>query len=48
MDLLQAITIILAYRDQGKLSGAQRRLLMTAQKQVFETAEEIRARAEGR
>jgi hypothetical protein len=46
MDLLEALAIIAAYKNQGKLSGAQRRLLMTAQETVFKCAETIRVRAE--
>lgn len=46
MDTLQAVVIVLAYSDQGKLSGAQRRLLMTAREALWKAAETVRIQAE--
>lgn len=39
MDLLKAITFVLAYEKQGSLSGSQRRLMMLAREQIWQTAE---------
>ena len=46
MSVQDALTIIAAYENQGRLSGAQRRLLMTAREIIWKAAEDIRVRAE--
>ena len=42
MDVLQALTVITAYENQGRLSGPQRRLLEEARKVARRAAETVR------
>ena len=48
MTHLEALVIIQAYGLQPRLQGAQRRLLDEARQKCWNTAEELRAFAEGK